>query len=86
VLGGVGPLSAHILWRISYDDGSSEILPGHSVHTVEGIRPAGVTKRSEDVRPDLQPAMEAIKILTERIEAACMDLDEPKPKKSRRTR
>lgn len=86
VFGGtVAPHAACQLYRIEWSDGTSTIERGRSVTSLPGALPVGA-KLPPDVRPDLQPHMQAAQILLERIGEACWDLDQPKPTPKKRRR
>lgn len=79
------PVAAYQTYRIAYDDGSTEIDRGRTLHSLPGMSLEG-SKMPEDVRPDLMAHMLAAQILLESISNACWDLDVPKPKKRKKKR
>lgn len=81
--GGNYPPCAFQVYRIRYDDGTSEVERGRTLHSLPGIMKAGA-KLPEDVRPDLMDHMRAMMILQESISNALYDLDVPKKKGKKR--
>jgi hypothetical protein len=81
--GGNYPPCAFQVYRIRYDDGTSEVERGMTLHSLPGISEPG-KKLRDDVRPDLLDHMRAMLILQERIGNALYDLDVPKPKKGKK--
>lgn len=80
--GGNFPPCAYQMYRIRYDDGTSEVERGLTLHSLPGISEPGKKLRA-DVRPDLLDHMRAMLILQEPLSNALYDLDNPKPKKRR---
>ena len=81
--GGNFPPCAFQVYRISYDDGTSEIERGLTLYSLPGISEQGEKPRA-DVRHDLIDHMRAMAILQERLSEALYDLDVPKPKKGKK--
>lgn len=77
------PVAAYQTYRITYEDGSTEIDRGRTLHSLPGMSTSG-SKMPEDVRPDLMAHMLAAQILLESISNACWRLDVPQPKKKRK--
>jgi len=80
--GGNFPPCAFQVYRIRYDDGTSEVERGRTLHSLPGIMEAGA-KLPEDVRPDLLDHMRVMLVLQETLSNAIYDLDVPKPKKKK---
>lgn len=82
IIGGDGRchLMVRGIYRISWENGSVSWDVGRDIQVMPGYEHMnGTAKQKEEakrnLRPDLEPAMRAAKILLDGIERACWDLD-----------
>lgn len=81
VLTGRAPPSAHLIYRVSWSDGTVTDERGQSLRTLPGFEHINGTKKQKaaaqkNLRVDLFEVLQAIALLLEPVKRACLALDD----------